>query len=182
MINGLRISLGPVGIWKRPGSNARILGEGPTSLGRGKRAAKMLLRINTAYTKCKHVGGSELVFPILFGHLCYPTHRCWNVWMKTAVWRALESWRRAIGSVHAVVPKKVAEPESLANADRGSCALLPRTRRPVDGTKVEGPDGTLYETVEEAQEAVLGSQAMEHHLSVEVRWRGRGGEPTGRSQ
>ena len=52
------------------GSNARILGEGPTSLGRGKRAAKMLLRINTAYTKCKHVGGSEFVCPILFGHLC----------------------------------------------------------------------------------------------------------------
>ena len=51
-------------------SNARILGEGPKSLGRGQRAAKMLLRINTAYTKCNHVGGSEFVFPILFGHLC----------------------------------------------------------------------------------------------------------------
>ena len=75
MINGLRIILGPVGIRKRPGRNARVLGEGPTSLGRGQRAAKMLLRINVAYTKCKHVGGSELVLPILFGHLCYHSHR-----------------------------------------------------------------------------------------------------------
>ena len=52
---------------------ARFLGSGPKSSGSNKRAAKMLLRINTAYTKCKHVGGSELVFPILFGHLCYQT-------------------------------------------------------------------------------------------------------------
>ena len=104
---------------------ARFLGSGPKSLGSNKRAAKMLLRINTAYTKCKHVGGSELVFPILFGHLCYSTHKCWDVWTKTAVWRALESWRRSIGSIHAVAPDMVAEPESIAHADRGGLALLP---------------------------------------------------------
>ena len=104
---------------------ARFLGPGPKSLGSNKRTAKMLLRINTAYTKCKRVGGSELVFPILFGHLCYQTHKCWNVWTKTAVWRALESWRRSIGSIHAVAPDMVAEPESIAHADRGGLALLP---------------------------------------------------------
>ena len=38
------------------------LGTGPKSLGFAKRDAKILLRINTSYTKCKHVGGSELVF------------------------------------------------------------------------------------------------------------------------
>ena len=48
-------------------SKARSLGSGPKSLGPTKRAAQLSLRINTAYTKCKHVGGSELVFPILFG-------------------------------------------------------------------------------------------------------------------
>ena len=112
---------------------ARSLGSGPKSLGLAKRAAKMLLLINTAYTKCKHVGGSELVFPILFGHLCYQTHKCWNVWTKTAVWRALESWRRSISSIHAVDPDIVVEPESIAHADRGGLALLPKTWRPMEG-------------------------------------------------
>ncbi len=87
-------------------AEARALGSGPKSLGSAKRAAKLLLRINTCYTKCKHVGGSELVFPILFGHLCYQTHKCWNVWTKTAVWRALESWRRAMKSIHAIAPEE----------------------------------------------------------------------------
>ena len=41
-------------------AEAKALGRGPKSLGLARRAAKMLLRINTAYTKCKHVGGSEL--------------------------------------------------------------------------------------------------------------------------
>ena len=43
---------------------AKTLGSGPRSLGLAKRAAKTLLRINTCYTRCKHVGGSELVFPM----------------------------------------------------------------------------------------------------------------------
>ena len=127
----------------------------------------MLLRINTAYTKCKHVGGSELVFPILFGHLCSQTHKCWNVWTKTAVWRALESWRRSIGSIHAVAPDIVVELESIAHADRGGLALLPKTWRPMEGKKAQGPDGTAYETVGRAQEAFLASQAMDKHLPAE---------------
>ena len=130
---------------------ARFLGPGPKSLGSNKRAAKMLLRINTAYTKCKHVGGSELVFPILFGHLCYQTHK----------------WGRSIGSIHAVAPDMVAEPESIAHADRGGLALLPKTWCRREGKKVEGPDGTLYESVGKAQEAFLASQSMSKHLPAE---------------
>ena len=64
---------------------ARFLGSGQKSLGSNKRAAKMLLRINTAYTKCKHVGGSELVFPLLFGHLCHQTCCCLRIGLHTSV-------------------------------------------------------------------------------------------------
>ncbi len=148
-------------------SNARALGSGPKSLGPAKRAANMLLRINTAYTKCKHVGGSELVFPILFGHLCYQTHKCWNVWAKAAVWRALEAWRRSIGSIHAVAPDAVVEPESITYADRGSFVLLPKTWHAVHGKRVQGPDGSVYENVAEAQEAFLASQAIDKHIPAE---------------
>ena len=35
------------------------------------------------------------------------------------------------------------------------------------GKKVEGPDGTDYETVGKAQEAFLASQAMDKHLPAE---------------
>ena len=148
-------------------AEAKALGRGPKSLGLARRAAKTLLRINTSYTKCKHVGGSELVFPMLFGHLCYQTHKCWNVWTKTAVWRALESWRRSIGSIHAIAPEEVDEPEQMVHADRGSLNFLPKDWLRVDGSKVRGPDGTLYASVRLAQEAYLASQSMDRHVPTE---------------
>ena len=144
--------------------DAKALGAGPKSLGMAKRAAKMLLRINTAYTKCKHVGGSELVFPIIFGHLCYQTHSCWNVWTKAAVWRALESWRRSIKSIHAVAGDDVVEPDQMVHADRGRLAYLPKEWRAFGHKKVQGPDGTIYENVASAQEAYLAMHSMEKHL------------------
>ena len=55
------------------------IGTGPTSLPFSKKAAQILIRVNTSYTKAKHIGGAQLVFPMLFGHMCYLTHRCWNV-------------------------------------------------------------------------------------------------------
>ena len=142
----------------------KALGAGPKSLGIAKRAAKTLLRINTAYTKCKHVGGSELVFPIIFGHLCYQTHSCWNVWTKAAVWRALESWRRSIKSIHAVAANDVVEPDQMVHADRGKLAYLPKEWRPFGQDKVQGPDGTIYASVALAQEAYLATNAMEKQL------------------
>ena len=145
--------------------DARVFGTGPKSLGISKRAAKLLLRINTAYTKSKHVGGSELVFPILFGHMCYQTHRCWNVWTKTAVWRTLEAWRRSVGRIHAVDDKKMAEPERIVYADRGGLALLPKTWRILSDAKVMGPDGTIYSNMQTAQECFLASHAIETHIS-----------------
>ena len=101
---------------------------------------------------------------MLFGHLCYQTHKCWNVWTKTAVWRALESWRRSIGSIHAIAPEEVDEPEQMVHADRGSSNFLPKDWLRVDGSKVRGPDGTLYASVRLAQEAYLASQSMDRHV------------------
>ena len=151
----------------RIASDAHKLGSGPKSLGMAKRSAKTLLRINTCYAKCKHVGGSELVFPMLFGHMCYQTHKCWNVWTKTAVWRALESWRRAIGSIHKAPAEDVVELESLAYADRGGVALLPKDWQPIRGGAVRGPDGSMYQNVKAAQGAFLASQAMHRHMDVD---------------
>ena len=38
-----------------------------------------------------------MLFPILFGHLTFASHRCWTVYLKKAVFLACEAWRRTYG-------------------------------------------------------------------------------------
>ncbi len=102
-----------------------VTGSGPKWMPPSKKQAQLLLRIQTAYTRSKHVGGAQLVFPMLFGHMCYNTHRCWNVWVKTAAWRAHESWRRAYASACPQPPRKPSDREQLAIAHRGCMVFLP---------------------------------------------------------
>ena len=104
---------------------------------------------------------------MLFGHLCYQTHKCWNVWTKTAVWRALESWRRSIASIHAVAPEAVVAPDTIAHVDRGNLSLLPKNWQQLAGRKVQCPDGTVYLNAKEAQAACLASQAIGRHIEAD---------------
>ena len=145
-------------------AEAKIIGSGPKSVSMAKRVARILLRINTSYTRCKHIGGAELVFPIVFGHLCYGTHKTWNVWTKTAVWRALESWRRSCGSLHVATSAQMEEPQQMVHAVRGKLDYLP-TDWVLDGETVKAPDGSIYDSVHHAQEAFFASQAMLKHVA-----------------
>ena len=133
-------------------SQAASVGQGQKSLGVSKTAAKVLLRINTTYTKWKHIGGAELVFPMLHGHLCYQTHTCWNVWTKAVVWRALESWRRSISSIYVADPLAEDEQAKMIHADRGAARFLPKTWKVQSDQKVVTPGGTIYDSIESAQE------------------------------
>ena len=36
-----------------------------------------LMRLNSSYRRCYWKSGSEMVFPILFGHMTFASHRCW---------------------------------------------------------------------------------------------------------
>ena len=39
-----------------------------------------------------------MMFPIVYGHLTYASHRCWTVYIKKGVFLAAEAWRREYGS------------------------------------------------------------------------------------
>ena len=141
-------------------------GQKKKGTGTSKKAARLLLRLNTAYTRCVHKGGPELVFPMLFGHMCYQTHRCWNVWTKTAVWRALEAWRR---SCKQVVRDRLAvnkQPEQMAYAHRGLLSLLPKGWRHHEGG-VFSPDDDWFATPQEAYKAFLVQHQVEKILTDE---------------
>ena len=80
------------------------------------------------------------------------------------MWRALECWRRTIGSIHTAAPEEVDEPEQMVHADRGSLAFLPKDWVPLPEKKVRGPDGTVYDSVKLAQEAFLASQSLDRSM------------------
>ena len=138
-----------------------------------KRAARLLLRLNTAYTRCVHKGGPELVFPMLFGHMCYQTHLCWNVWTKTAVWRAMTAWRRSCKhltsdpSDNTSMPAAARpQPEHMAYAHRGLLSLMPKGWRSHEGG-VLSPDDEWFASAQEAYKSYLVTHQCEKALSEE---------------
>ncbi len=141
------------------------IGTGPTSLPFSKKVAQILIRINTAYTKAKHIGGAQLVFPMLFGHMCYQTHRCWNVWTKAAVWRAMQSWRKASKGCAAEESHASLPSGQLVLAHRGKMSPLP-TRWKQRGSGVLAPDGTVYDSIATARRAFLAANAVDSALDV----------------
>ena len=57
-----------------------------------------LNRLSSSYRRCYWKSGSEMLFPILFGHLTFASHRCWTVYVKKAIFLAAEAWRRKYGT------------------------------------------------------------------------------------
>ena len=58
----------------------------------------VLKRLSASYRRCYWKSGSEMLFPILFGHLTFASHRCWTVFIKKAVFLASEAWRTEYGT------------------------------------------------------------------------------------
>ena len=59
---------------------------------------RTLNRLNSSYRRCYWKSGAEMIFPILYGHMTFASHRCWTVYVKKAVFQAAEAWRRKHGS------------------------------------------------------------------------------------
>ena len=59
---------------------------------------RTLNRLNSSYRRCYWKSGAEMIFPILYGHMTFASHRCWTVYVKKAVFQAVEAWRRMYGS------------------------------------------------------------------------------------
>ena len=57
----------------------------------------VLKRLSASYRRCYWKSGAEMLFPILFGHMTFASHRCWTVYVKKGVYLAAEAWRKLYG-------------------------------------------------------------------------------------
>ena len=97
---------------------------------------------------------SELMFPILFGHMTFASHRCWTVHIKKGVALAAEAWRLQYGNAvrHSALRAGGGELLHVIRSGRDPYPLLnwSKVERP-DGTIVyEHKDGFLAQTLDEA--------------------------------
>ena len=51
---------------------------------------KTLTRLSSSYRRCHWKSGAEVIFPLLYGHLTYASHRTWKLYTKKAIFFA---WR-----------------------------------------------------------------------------------------
>lgn len=57
----------------------------------------VLKRLSASYRRCYWKSGAEMLFPILFGHMTFASHRCWTVFVKKGIFLAAEAWRSQYG-------------------------------------------------------------------------------------
>ena len=58
--------------------------------------------MNTLHSK----SGSELAFPMLYDHMSFSTHRCWQMNIKTAYAKSLSSWEKILPNFIARIAQK----------------------------------------------------------------------------
>ena len=118
------------------------------------RTMQILSRFESSFRRASWKSGSEMMFPILFGHLSFTTHRCWTVYIRKAMWLAGEAWRQAYGQL--ATQEVGAEPSRLAYTfPSGVTVNLPTGWREFerDGIKVyESPDGFEYDSLDLLEE------------------------------
>ena len=119
-----------------------------------RRTMQVLTRFESSFRRASWKGGCEMVFPILFGHLSFMTHRCWTVYMKRAIFLAAESWRRRYGQLKT---QRDTDPSNtvLYKLPTGETCALQGWRSEVrDGAAIYiGPDGEEFSAAKFAYEA-----------------------------
>ena len=103
-----------------------------------------------------------MVFPLIFGHLTFASHRCWTVYMKKAVFLAAQAWRRQHGdsSLHAAKRDGGGEVLMFVRPGMGPFPLVGWKRTMENGIEVyEGPDGEKCETQGKAFDLEMAKRA-----------------------
>ena len=62
-----------------------------------KETMRTINRLNSSYRRCYWKSGAEMIFPILYGHMTFSSHRVWTVFVKKAVFQAADVWRKLYG-------------------------------------------------------------------------------------
>ena len=105
-----------------------------------------------------------MLFPILFGHMTFASHRCWTVFVKKGVYLAFEARRRAWGDTVRQGAKEAGGGELIHHIRQGlpPCPLVGWRRRRVEGDLelLEGPNGETCATTAEAMSTMLAAQAQ----------------------
>jgi hypothetical protein len=103
--------------------------------------------------------GSEMIFPMLFGHMSFSSHRCWDISLKYPVSQCLRSWESAFNITLFQRPCG----EDLERADFVTAASqlkLPhgwtQARQDIGNIVYVSPEGVHYRTFAEAYMAAMG--------------------------
>ncbi|CAK0796442.1 unnamed protein product, partial [Prorocentrum cordatum] len=75
---------------------------------------RTLNRLNSSYRRCYWKSGGEMIFPILYGHMTFASHRRWTVYVKKAVFQAAQAWRRLYGNSVRLAAIKAGGPRGLS--------------------------------------------------------------------
>ena len=122
-----------------------------------KKRMQALCRFETKFRSSQWKGGSEIAFTILFGHLSFVTHRCWNVFTRKAIFCASEAWRLAYG--------QLATDSQVASECRSVYKLPENVTNLLDGWSQEERDGRRVFTAPDGREvdAARYLQAVAKH-------------------
>ena len=126
----------------------------------------ILKRLSASYRRCYWKSGSEMLFPILFGHLTFASHRCWTVFTKKGVFLAASAWRREHGQAvrHAALRDGGGEVLQYIRAGTDPYPMMGWKRCQVeDGGPLvyEGPNGERYETLQQAYEQEVMTRSVQ---------------------
>ena len=118
---------------------------------------RTLNRLSSSYRRCYWKSGSESIFPILFGHMTFASHRTWTVYVKKAMLLAMEAWRELYGAAvrRAALADGGGHVLKIMYTDAAGMKsiwpLLGWRRREEDGeTFLVGPNGEIADTENDA--------------------------------
>ena len=106
-----------------------------------RRTMQVLSRFESCFRRASWKSGSEMVFPMLFGHLAVMTHRCWDLFMRKAIYLAAAAplvARRAPASLGARL-RREQKRERCAPGEasgRARAGLLPGSKCQAGGVSV----------------------------------------------
>jgi hypothetical protein len=130
----------------------------------------VLKRLSASYRRCYWKSGSEMLFPILFGHMTFASHRCWTVFVKKAVFLACEAWRGEYGKAvrHAALKDGGGEVLQFIRVDMDPYPLVGWRKIQLDEGAVvvyEGPNGEVYDDIQQAYEHEVSAKAADTGMS-----------------
>jgi hypothetical protein len=130
----------------------------------------VLKRLSASYRRCYWKSGSEMLFPILFGHMTFASHRCWTIFIKKAVFLASEAWRGEYGKAvrHAALKDGGGELVQYIRVGMDPYPLLGWKKIQMcenGAVAYEGPHGEVYEDLQQVYEHEVAAKALQTGVS-----------------